>query len=84
LMQWSLFSRPICSILNFTPRGELGPRGEICSLGGMFTPSFTPHPGENTLYCLHRRMKGQTENFTPRGQIHYWRTTLRLGVKVCP
>jgi hypothetical protein len=32
------------AILSFTP----GPKGEICPLGGMFTPSFTPR-GEHTL-----------------------------------
>jgi hypothetical protein len=42
----------------------LSPSGEICHLGGIFTPSFTP-PGVNTL--LFRRMEGRTEDFTPRG-----------------
>jgi hypothetical protein len=42
---------------------KLDPRGELCPLGGMFTPPFTPR-GEH--YLLFRRMEGQTENFTPR------------------
>jgi hypothetical protein len=42
----------------------LAPRREICPLGEMFTPSFTPR-GEHSL--LFRRMEGRTENFTPRG-----------------
>jgi hypothetical protein len=45
---------------------NLAPRGEICPLGGMFIPSITPR-GEHCL--LFRRMEGQTENFTPRGQF---------------
>jgi hypothetical protein len=40
------------------------PRGKICPLGGMFTPSFTPR-GEHSL--VFRRMEGWTENFTPKG-----------------
>jgi hypothetical protein len=61
------------AILNFTTGPQeitstlgvnLAPRGEICPLGGMFTPSFTPR-GEHSV--LFRRMEGQTENFTPRG-----------------
>jgi hypothetical protein len=65
------------AILNFTPRGELGPpREEICPLGGMFTPSFTPR-GEHSL--LFRRMEEQTEdNFTSRGQ------NSPLGTKFTP
>jgi hypothetical protein len=39
--------------------------GAICPLGGMSTPSFNPR-GEHSLQF--RRMEGQTENFTPRGQ----------------
>jgi hypothetical protein len=42
----------------------LAPRGEICFLGGMFIPSFTPR-GEDSL--LFRRMEGWTDNFNPRG-----------------
>jgi hypothetical protein len=38
--------------------------GELCPLGGMFTPSFTPR-GERSL--LFRRMEGQAENFNLRG-----------------
>jgi hypothetical protein len=43
----------------------LAPRGEICPLGRMFIPLFTPR-GEYSL--LFRRMEGRTENFTPWGQ----------------
>jgi hypothetical protein len=61
------------AILNFTPGPQectsplmnLTPRGEICPLGGMFTPSFTPR-GEHTILFI--RMEVRTENFTPRGQ----------------
>jgi hypothetical protein len=67
----------------------LAPRGEICLLGEMFTPSFTPR-GEHSL--LFRRMEGRSENFTPRGflqpyighKVHSWGTTSPLWVKVCP
>jgi hypothetical protein len=62
---------------------ELSPRGEICSLGGMFTPS-----GKHSL--LLRRMEGQTENFTPgdnftpRGQNSPLGDKFAPGGKVCP
>jgi hypothetical protein len=52
----------------------LTPRGEIRSLGVMFTPSFNPKREHSLLF---RRMKGELrisppgDNFTP-------------GVKVCP
>jgi hypothetical protein len=67
--------------LPLTPRGELGPRGEICPLGGMFTPSFTPQGG--TLYCLEesrgiQRISPPGDNFTPRGQ------SSPLGAKFTP
>jgi hypothetical protein len=72
------------AILNFTP----GPQGEICPLGGIFTPSFT-HKGEHSLLC--RIMEGQTENFTPgdnftpRGQNSPpGGTTSSLGAKFDP
>jgi hypothetical protein len=42
----------------------LAPRGEICPLGGMFTPLFTPR-GEHSLQF--RRIEGRTENCTPKG-----------------
>jgi hypothetical protein len=48
----------------FAPRGELGPGGELCPLGRMFTPLFNPR-GEYSL--LFRRMEGPTENVTPYG-----------------
>jgi hypothetical protein len=72
----------------FVPGCELGPGGELCSLGVKFTPSFTPR-GEHPV--LFRRMEGRTEiftppgdNFTPRGLIHPWGTTSPLGSKFDP
>jgi hypothetical protein len=66
----------------------LAPRGEICPLGGMFTPSFTPR-GEHSL--LVRRMEGRTENFIPQGittppgdTVHPWGTSSSLGSKFAP
>jgi hypothetical protein len=67
----------------------LAPRGEICPLGGMFTPLFTPR-GEHSL--LFRRMEGQTENFTPGdnftpgGQLRSWGSKFapRGEVKIGP
>jgi hypothetical protein len=44
----------------------LATRGEICSLGRMITPSFTPRGEHSRLF---RRMEGQTENFTPRTKL---------------
>jgi hypothetical protein len=82
------------AILNFTPgpQGRTSPlgvnlalRGEICPLGGMFTPSFTPR-GKH--YLLFRRMEGQTEfhpqgtKFTPGGQLRPWGLSLAQGVKL--
>jgi hypothetical protein len=58
----------------------LAPRGEICSLGEMFTSSFTPR-GEHSL--LLRRMEGQTENSTPGGQLRRQGTKFTSGVTVC-
>jgi hypothetical protein len=56
----------------FAPGVELGPWGELCILGGMFTPSFTPRSEDSLLF---RKMEGQTEGldplgdkFTPRGK----------------
>jgi hypothetical protein len=76
----------------------LTPRGELCPLGGMFTPLFTPR-GEHDL--LFSRMEGQTENlppgdnftskgqssflgdnFTPGGQSLPLRAKLRMGLLV--
>jgi hypothetical protein len=58
------------------------PRGELCSLGGMFTLLFTPM-GEHSL--LFWRMEGWTEN-SPQGitsppgdKIHPRGTTFPLG-----
>jgi hypothetical protein len=57
---------------------------ELCPLEGMFTPK-----GEHSL--LFRRIKGQTENFTPpgdkytpRGQNSPLGENFAPGVKVCP
>jgi hypothetical protein len=49
---------------------EFAPRGQLWSLGGMFTPSFTPRV--NTLYCL----EDWTEGLQP------WEITSPLGDKV--
>jgi hypothetical protein len=71
------------------PRPELGPRDELCSLGRLFTPSFTPR-GEPSL--MFRRMKGPTEslhhwgiyshpygeNFTPGGKLTHSLLTLHI------
>jgi hypothetical protein len=46
---------------------NLAPRSELCPLGGMFTPSFTPR-GEHSL--LFRRLERQTENLTPRDNFN--------------
>jgi hypothetical protein len=62
------------NILNFNPGPQgwtsplgmnLAPRGEICPLEGMFTPSFTPSSEHSLLF---RKMEWRTENFTPRGE----------------
>jgi hypothetical protein len=42
----------------------LAPRCELCPLGGMFTPLFTPR-GEHSL--LFGRIDGLSVNFTTRG-----------------
>jgi hypothetical protein len=86
------------AILNFTPGPQewnrplvvnLAPRDEICPLGGMFTPSFTPRV--NTLYCL-EEWRAKRE-FHPQGiisypapgdKIHLWGTTSALGTKFAP
>jgi hypothetical protein len=65
----------------------LVPRGEICPLGGMFTP---PSRDEHSL--LFRRMDGQTDYFTPWGsihphpgdKIHPWWTNPPLASKFAP
>jgi hypothetical protein len=58
----------------------LAPRGEICPLGEMSTPPFTPR-GEHSLF---RRTEGRTENFTTRGQNSPLGDNFAPGVKVCP
>jgi hypothetical protein len=57
----------VCPLGRGLPLGvNLAPRGEICPLGEMFTPLFTPR-GEHSLQF--RRMEGRTENFTPGGNF---------------
>jgi hypothetical protein len=75
--------------VKLAPRGELGPKDELCPLGGMFTTLFTPR-GEHSL--LFRRMEGRTDNFTPRGSLypygdkaHLWESkyATREKLKIC-
>jgi hypothetical protein len=81
------------AILNFTPGPQgwtsppgvnLATRGELCPLGEMFTPSFTPRDEHSPLF---RRTEGQNrisppgDNFTPGDKIHPWRWSLPLGAK---
>jgi hypothetical protein len=54
---------------------NLAPRCELCYLGVLFTPSFTPR-GEHSL--MFRRTKGQTEG------LHPWGITSLLGDKFHP
>jgi hypothetical protein len=64
--------------VNFSPRGgwtlppgvNFAPWGELCPLGGLFTPSFTPR-GAHSLMV--RRTKGRTEG------LHPWEITSPLG-----
>jgi hypothetical protein len=65
----------------WTPGVNLALRGEICPLGEMFTPSFTPR-GEHSL--LFRRMEGWTYNFAPKGQNSPLGYNFTPGVKLCP
>jgi hypothetical protein len=60
---------------------NLVPRGEICSLRGMFTPSFTPR-GKHSL--LFKRMKGRTENINPRGKLYSQGTKFTPGGQLRP
>jgi hypothetical protein len=71
-----LISR-IGQFLNFAPRGEFCPQGEL------FTPLFIP-TGEHPIMFI--RTNGWTEglhprglNFTPRGQLHPWWPTYSRG-----
>jgi hypothetical protein len=76
----------------FAPRGELGPRSEICPL--YCSPLRSPS-GVNTIYCLEKwcgkqRISPLGDKFTPRGQNSpLWdnfgpggRQSLLLGVKL--
>jgi hypothetical protein len=61
---------------------KLAPRVELCPLGGLFNPLFTP---------LLRRRKGQTEGLHPWGitsslgdKVNPWEPTSLLGVKFRP
>jgi hypothetical protein len=83
-----VFNIMVCPLGWSLPLGvNLASRGELCPVGGIFTPSFTPS-GEHSL--LFKRMEGQTVNFTPRDnftpgvKIHSWGTTSPLGVKFAP
>jgi hypothetical protein len=62
----------------------LAPRGNICSLGGMFTASFTPR-GEQSLLFTRMEFTPQgitspqgglnsllVDNFAPGGQLRPW------------
>jgi hypothetical protein len=76
------------------PRVKLTPRGEICFLGGMFTPSFTPKGEHPTVYLEEWRGKQRISHpgkTTPRGEtsptgdkIHPWGTTSLLESKLAP
>jgi hypothetical protein len=59
----------------------LAPRGEVCPLGEMFTPSFTPRREH---YLLFLRMEGWIENFIPRGKNSPLGTTSPLWSKFAP
>jgi hypothetical protein len=55
------------------------PRGEVCSLGRMFTTSFTPR-GEHSLL-----FRGGEQIILPQGdKVHSWGTPSPLRAKVCP
>jgi hypothetical protein len=59
---------------------NLAPWGELCPLGGMFTPR-----GEH--YCFEewrgkQRISPAEDNFTPREPIHPWGQNLSLGAKL--
>jgi hypothetical protein len=57
----------------------LAPRGEICPLRGMFTPSFTPW-GEHSLLFrrMEQRISAPGDNFNPQG------TKFTLGGQLRP
>jgi hypothetical protein len=62
---------------------NLAPRGEICTRGGIFTPSFTPGPrGEHSLlfrrWRVEKRISPPGDNFTPGDEIHPWGTNSPL------
>jgi hypothetical protein len=60
------------------PRVNLSPRSEICPLGGMFNPSFTPR-GDHSL--LFRRRGGR--EFHPQRKKSPLGDNFAPGVKVC-
>jgi hypothetical protein len=81
-----LFERILANWQPGWPKGAiltlpLAPRGEICPLVGMFTPSFTPR-GEHSL--LFRRMEGRTGNFTPGDNLPTRGQNSPLGSKFVP
>jgi hypothetical protein len=62
---------------------NLAPREELCPLGEMFTPSFTPR-GEH--FLLFRRMEGRTENLIspPQGIMSPQGTKFSPWGQLCP
>jgi hypothetical protein len=66
----------------------MAPRGVICSLGGMFTPLFTPR-GEHSLGTTYLEewrgeqiISPQGTKFTPGGQLRPLGQSLPLGAKL--
>jgi hypothetical protein len=64
------------TLLRVTLNLTLATRGEFCPLGGVLTPLFTPRREHSLLF---RRMKGLTDNFTPKGQNSPLGTTSPRG-----
>jgi hypothetical protein len=77
----ALFHAPWGPFLNLPLGVNLAPMGEICPLGRMFTPSFTPK-GDHSL--LFRVMEGRTYNFIPRELLHPQGTKFNLGGQLRP
>jgi hypothetical protein len=55
--------RPLFNNMGLPPGVKFAPRGELCPIGEMFTPLFTPR-GESTL--LFRRIEGRSK------ELHTW------------
>jgi hypothetical protein len=62
----------------------LAPRDEICPLGEMFTPSFTPRGKHSLLLRRIENVNPQGINSPPGDKIHPWGTTSPLGSKFAP